>query len=173
MQFRALDNYAISLINYYRNSIWINILMVLISGGFGILLTYHNNGLSIAIAIAIAMIFIFYRIAIIRFIEQGKLLNHFVYEINIEQDKISLVTLGFSAFMGMMKKQPLSRDFKYEGARLKKANDKYGNNKRNGTVYLLIYKGEEFAIAEKFFNDFEELIAKLGENINRGRDTPL
>jgi hypothetical protein len=134
---------------------------VLIPGALIVLEAYHSYGSIDAIMMSIAILCIFYRVSIIKFKIQGDILNHFINTINVTPNEISIVTLNVSAFLGIVKKIPISLSIKNEKIRFFKTNEKYGNFKINGTVYLIIYKNEKFAIAEKFFKDFESLIATI------------
>jgi hypothetical protein len=69
--------------------------------------------------------------------------------------------LRVSIFFGVFVREPLEVSIKNKRIRLRKASENYGNKKYTGQVYLLSYGMEEFAIAEKFFDDIESLLGAV------------
>jgi hypothetical protein len=161
MVFNAIESAVNSLTRYYSNSVWINLLVGIGYGGLILVNIYLKSGLNTFIVFTILMIIVFYRITISRIIKQSKILNHFASSIDVDGFEISLSTIRVNAFLGLIKREPIPLKIANEKIRIRKAEDNYGNPKYNGKVFLLMYGTDEFAIAEKFFEDFESLIHEI------------
>ena len=151
--------------NFYR---WILISSLIFTIYGGLLLTYvfYTSGVVGFLVMLLAAIILGYRNIILRLMAQFNIISHFITSIEINNNEITFTTLRVSLFFDFISRESMEVKIENEPIRFIKANEKYGSKKYTGQCYLLINRMEEYAIAEKFFADFESLIDEIRSYVN-------
>jgi hypothetical protein len=162
MIFKAKLEIATSCFRKFKMNDFFALLFVIAFTSLEILYRYHKDSFSMAslfyTALCLGVLFMF-----LRFIYGGTLLiNKTINKIEIDTTQIIFQTFDSSFLFNVIKKQPIDINVPRNVVQFVLSTKKYGFDKKyTGGMYLLVYAGDEYLIAENFFDNFSELKASL------------
>ena len=164
MKFQSDTNIAYQCINKYKRTAYLYFPLFLLLSVIISLMSYHEyHNINYLIFAIVAEIFLFYRFLIVALRKGLFLINRLVDNIIINENEIRLQTYSVEMFLQLFKRESLTvvanrNQIKIELSRMSFVFDpKYTKN-----LYILIYAGEKYLLAENFFDQFQEIKTELG-----------
>ncbi len=114
------------------------------------------------IFISITCIFFYWLYGTRSVIKEANKINQIINSVTVDDSKIKFVTLSFSTFGGLIKRDPVEIEFEKGNCTLEAPKPNYPlNDKTLESPYILRIENKEYYLVEGFFENFGELKRSL------------
>jgi hypothetical protein len=164
MIFESNSQTVYECIKKYKRSAYFYLPLYVIIAAFMVMSSYQNpNDKFFTLFLFVALIILFFRLPFHALNVGVDFINRIIVKIEVDNNQVAFQTSEVSIFSNLIRKEPISIIAKRDLIKITQSQINYPFDKEiTKQIYILIYAGDEYLLAENFFYEFQRIIAELG-----------